>query len=215
MKEKQQDALVVFTDFIYASVFALMIQQAFTDALKVPLSMDDALRLFLLATFFYFLAWDWILGRMLTVQNPYECYRCFFCELAIASFAYGMVHAAIQARLSSLVFLAAVFAIGALWAMLSKRARVDSESTKEFDLITYSHGFAAACFLLIWAYVPGGSMESSVAIIVGILLWVFIVFYELLVERESNTGLEAGPGLAFIPSSWLAKSRYALSLVRK
>jgi hypothetical protein len=107
-KEDVRGVLICFTDFIYAVVFVLIVQKVFDDLIEKKIDANCIIRILLLGVMFYFLTWDWVLGRILTLKIPYKSYTRFFYEILIAAFAYGTVAAILQDKALFLYFLARV-----------------------------------------------------------------------------------------------------------
>jgi hypothetical protein len=201
MKDGIHQALFSFVDFIYAVVFALIIQQSFDEIInKDGLALSDILpRLLLLMAVFYFLAWDWILGRILTLRNPYQSYSRFFFEVLIATCAYGTASAAIKGKSVFLLYFAAVFCLGGMWAKRTERQVSCVRDQKELCVIQSLQWVGAcitAAFYFQWKKTVPDGVSWTLAIIETLNIWCFILVYEMMVPRYR--GISAGPGVPFL-----------------
>jgi hypothetical protein len=217
VKDEVHQALLTFIDFIYAIVFALIVQQSFDEIMDVkgsdiwPKIEHELSHLFLLMAIFYFLAWDWILGRILTLRNPLKSYSRFFLELLIAVFAYGTANAAIKGKLSFLVYLSAVLLLGGFWARRTERQLMYKFDLQELCIIQVLQFSCSGLILSVYLWwhfiVRTGISVGLVAFIFG-GLWLFIFIYEIAVPRYK--GLIAGPGVPFFNRPLVRKIRKRL-----
>lgn len=78
MEEKMRNALLTFIDILYAVVYGLILVQTY-DQVMMPTKtlLEKANNLSLIIGVFYFLSWDWLHARRLTLTNPYTSYRRF------------------------------------------------------------------------------------------------------------------------------------------
>lgn len=192
-----QTALVRFTDFIYAGVFALVVRQAVDDiiAKEELLSATTTARLFLLLVVFYFLAWDWIIGRILTLNNPYQSYTRFFCEVLIAAFAYGVASNAIRGDISFIVYLGLVLFSGGIWAMRTEphANKNDKQEMCTIQTMQFTASVLVILFWVFWRIFFGDSISWSLVSVIAIAMWFFILAYEMFVPRRE--GVNGGPGV--------------------
>jgi hypothetical protein len=208
-KEIQQ-ALVRFTDFIYAGVFALIVRQLFNDILNKDFQFicDHSAQLVLLLVLFYFLSWDWALGRLLTIRIPYQRYTRFYCELLIAAFAYGTASAAVMNSLMFLVHLALVLLAGVFWANRTRPYAKEKRDKRELCVIQNIQVCAAITFIILYLFRRSFFDDAVSWALVLSFLGLFLTFlfaYEAYTPRM--IGLEAGPGVAFIRRSDVRRFR--------
>jgi len=72
MEEKMRTALLTFIDILYAVVYGLILVQTYDQVIMPaePLG-EKANNVLLVIGVFYFLTWDWLHARRLTLKNPY------------------------------------------------------------------------------------------------------------------------------------------------
>jgi hypothetical protein len=210
------ETLIAFTDFIYAVVFGIIVQQTFENLIdnnEIALSSKFS-SLLLLAAVFYLLVWDWILGRLLTLRNPYESYTPFFCEVLIAAFSYGAASAATQGNTIFLLHFAFILFFGGLWARRMEKKILEKRDSQEFCMIQILQ-FTGSMFVLFfyfwWSFFYGRKISWALILIIVAGGWSFIFVYEILVPRYS--GMTAGPGVPFIGRSRVRKLRRVTSSV--
>lgn len=203
------DSLVVFVDFLYAVVFGLVLQATFEEVIDSgQLSFwNKAARFTLVVGVFYFLAWDWLHARILTIKHPYTSYRRFFFDIAIACLAYGSALKAIQGNAEFLLYSAGVLLIGALWARRLLQEYPTSSDRREFVIIQqlqthFALSVVVTYWVRFWLY-PG---PVGVWLIVLVIFggWAFVGFYEFCSPRPA--ALIGGPGPLF-PRRNVAKMR--------
>jgi hypothetical protein len=204
------EALLYFIDFIYAVVFGFIVQQSFDGIINSAAfpSWHAVLILALAAGISYFLIWDWVLGRILTLSIPYRSYTRFFCELSIAAFAYGTVSAAMKEAIIFLVHFALVLLFGALWAWRTAAHVKNTRDAQEICVIQRLQftGFGIILvFFLWWKYMVKAQVTKILITETLVLIWILILAYEMVVPRAP--GVIAGPGVPFIPRSDVRKLR--------
>jgi len=209
LEEKVQNAMMIFTDFLYVIVFGLILQKIYEDVLDNPFGgIGHPERLLLLVGIFYFLAWDWIHGRLLTLKNPYKGYWRFFIELLIAACGFGAAHEAVEGRTSFLFYILLILGLGTWWAKITLREHPSSADERELTFIQeYQQKIIV---LLIFFFIPvifqaqviTNWLHSLFIIVYGIL---FVFFYELEVERDQ--GVLGGPGVPFISRQTMRRIR--------
>lgn len=218
MKDGLHNALVAFVDFIYAVVFTILVQQTFDRVInEASLSWSEkALRLLIVVAVFYFLAWDWIVGRILTLRHPYESYSRFFFEVLIAAFAYGTANAAVEGKVSLLVCFAFLLLAGMFWAMRTERqvertdqwevhSKRDAQELCMIQSLHFSGAVVALIFYCWWESQVNSKATWTFGVIIVFALWCFVFAYELMVPRQK--GIIAGPGVPFVGRSNLRKLR--------
>jgi len=200
-KDEIHPALFTFIDFIYAVVFALLVQQSFDEIInkgEVPL-LETIRVLTLVVCVFYFLAWDWVLGRLLTLRNPYRSYSRFFWEILIAAFAYGTASAAIKQKLIFLIHFALLLFLGGIWAWRTEHQLTETHDRQELCMIQALQFTGSAItlgFFAWWYWMVETTIELPLVILVVLAILGFILVYEMLVPRQK--GISAGPGFPFI-----------------
>lgn len=200
MSKNTRDALLAFVDFIYAIVFGLIVAKTFEEVLLELKTFGYKFsRLLLMFGVFYFLAWDWIHGRLLTLKNPYESYRRFFVEIVIAGCGYGAAGRAVEGLIAFLFYIALIFALGILWAEWTLQEYPNSPDRQELRLIRSNNIGWCIIALLFWALWernvgPEIGLWGTVTLI--LIGWGMVLFDEALVDRPS--GILAGPGVPFI-----------------
>ncbi len=208
-----REALITFVDFIYAIVFAAVVEKAYDEILaKETLSLASKLtRLLPIGAIFYFLAWDWITGRILTIRNPYKTYTRFFIELAIAACAYGTAASAISGSLDTIRFFAWLLFFGGLWAR-----KTDSQLAEERDkrelCITQSLQFTASgvlslIYITLFIFGPINS-PRTLGVLAPVAIWTFIFVCEVLVPRQN--GIDGGPGVPLVRRRYVKAIRRLL-----
>jgi hypothetical protein len=209
-----QEQLLTFLDFIYAIVFALAVEKTFTSLFTqfTKTSWIPALITLILAgTLFYFLAWDWILGRLLTMKNPYRGYDRFLLEILIAVSSYGAALSVVGGKVHYLVYLGIILMLGAFWAKRTQKELKYLKDDQEL-CITQSLQFPCAmacflCFLHRLTFFDGRATTGLMACSV-LAIWCFLLAYELAVPRCA--GLAGGVSIPFIPRSRLRNTRRRL-----
>jgi hypothetical protein len=193
-------ALVTFIDFIYAVVFGLIVAQAYDTIINDGglLSDNNGAKLLLLLGFSYFFSWDWILGRILTLRNPYHNYTRVFCEILVAACAYGTVSAILKGKLTFLLHFALLLFSGAIWAQRTE-ARAVPRDAPELCTIQVSQYFGTALFILLYFVWPEKTITWALAIYIVTILLVLVLVYEMWVPRPK--GILGGPGMPFLARS--------------
>ena len=209
LEEKVSDALLTFIDLLYAVVFGLIIAEAFQEVVfseKTYLEKGSALLLVL--GVFYFLMWDWLHGRILTLKNPYKSYRMFFIEIGIALCGYGAAYAVVHAKASFLIYITLILLLGARWARDTLKEYPQSKDRFELHIIDSHqkvHAILGSVAYALWYFFVRRNVtlvEASYFIIFG---WVFVFQYELFIPRPR--GIIAGPGVPFVNKERMDKVR--------
>jgi len=200
MEEKMRSALLTFIDILYAVVYGLILVQMF-DQVIMPAKpvVEKANNVLLVIGVFYFLTWDWLHGRRLTLKNPYTSYRRFYMEVFIAFLAYGAALNALRVQIFFLLYILLGLLTGAIWARSTLKEYPESEDKLELRIIqrlqtTYT--IAGTLLYLHWyIYVRRviTVYESVLFIVIG---YIFVLTYDILVERPD--GLMGGPGVPLI-----------------
>lgn len=213
MEERISSSLLTFIDFLYAVVFGLMVERLFTDVLSDPSVGRDqkAIRIVMTIAAFYFLAWDWLHGRMLTFKNPYARYLRFLLEILIAACAFGVVFAALRGSIYLLLFIALVLFLGVWWAKVTLGEYPLSKDKEELTIIKKYQSVAAVIALTVFSfYLVTKRMEMDLFTTIFTVLggWAFVFVYELDIEREK--GILGGPGMPFLNRERMERMRQRL-----
>lgn len=208
MEEKMRNALLTFIDILYAVVYGLILVQTFDQvifpATKPPL--EKASNLLLIIGVFYFLVWDWLHARRLTLINPYTSYRRFFMEVFIAFLSYGAALNALRMQVFLLLYIFLGLIMGAIWARSTLQEHPHSNDRRELRVIQFHqtvYAVVGTLYFLYWYnYVRKViTLEDSVLfVVVGYL---FVFFYDILTERP--LGIMGGPGVPFISRNVIEK----------
>jgi len=210
MEEKISDSLLAFIDFLYAVVFGLVLAEAYEEIINSETlgSLDKLGGILLVISVFYFLSWDWLHGRLLTLRNPYTRYRRFFIETLIAFFGYGAAISALQRNIFFLVYVSFVLWLGASWAFVTLREYPQSDDIRELKItetFQSASGFGPLIVFAFhrynWGYEPMSPFEIVGVVLIG---WFFVFVYELRQERP-YTGIMFGPGVPFVNRERLEK----------
>jgi len=213
MKEQEEritNALLAFVDFLYAVVFGLVLSQTFTDVILEPNKtvLEKVINVLLVIGVFYFLSWDWLHGRRLTVKNPYKGYGRFFIKVFIAFLAYGAALGAIEFQAFFWTCLTLILLFGSLWAKMTIKEYPESEDKYELMVILiYQTVFAIVGGVgsFVWYnYVKrvAGLLEVIMFMLFG---FVFLLYYDIWIERPE--GVMGGPGVPFVSKKIIAKIR--------
>lgn len=217
MEEKMQAALLAFIDILYAIVYGLILVQMFDQVISSEMkTIDDIIKrtsnLILVLGVFYFLTWDWLQGRLLTLKNPYKNYRRFFIEVAIAFLSYGAARGALRMEITFLTYIFLGLLLGAWWARSTLQEYPDSTNAYELRIIAIyqtAYTFVGTAILLHWYYRISSDIriqESIVFVGFGIM---FVFLYDLLAERP--TGILGGPRVPFVTKERMDKIRAFLA----
>ena len=210
MEEKISDSLLAFIDFLYAVVFGLVLAEFYegivnSQVLRFPEKLGGIL---LVIGVFYFLSWDWLHGRLLTLRNPYTRYRRFFIETLIAFSGYGAAISAIKRDAFFLIYVSFILILGASWAFVTLQEYPQSDDIRELEITEKFQPVAAIIaltFLFIrwynWGDEPMVLGEISLIMFVG---WIFVFLYELGQERR-HAGIMFGPGVPFVSRERVGK----------
>jgi hypothetical protein len=215
IKAELNQALICFADFIYALVFGLVVIQLFDELCNGYewITFERLLRLFTLLTLSYYLVWDWILGRILTLRNSYVGYTPFYCEVLIACFGYGSINAASKGNVLFIPLFGFVLVLGGIWARRMEEAHATSRDVKEFCTIQITHFTAAILTLLIsvlWHCYLDDAFSARLVFCIFALIWFLIFSYEMMVPRPRGSIL-GGPGVPFIARSRIRKLKRSIS----
>lgn len=199
------DSLLTFIDFLYAVVFGLIVAGMFSDVLtkeKEDITRyQKAGRLLMVIAAFYFLSWDWLPGRLLTLKNPYTRYSRFFLEIIVAACAYGVAFAALQNSIYIFVFIALMLFLGSVWARMTLIEYPNSQDRTELLLIQFTHFVFSVLALGFFIYRLAKVKVTEISVVSGAMIllggWLFVFIYEFLLERREK-GILAGPGVPFV-----------------
>ena len=176
LEQRISDSLVMFADFIYAIVFGLIVSETYD---KVIVNEDKPIwqkvqDMTLIVVMFYFLAWDWLRARLLTIKNPYKGYQRFFMEIVIAFFAYGIALEVMRGRTFFLVYVVGVLAVGVLWAIRTKYDYLESRDLIELRNIQQLQSiFAviAGTAFLLFRLMSGPQINIFLILFMIIFVW--------------------------------------------
>ncbi len=203
-EEKVSESLLVFIDFLHAVVFGLIVSEAVEKTLlegSIPTG-EKIGRLVMLLAAFYFLTWDWIHGRLLTLRNPYTRYLRFFLEILIAACGYGVALTALARSMNMLLFIAAILLLGAGWAKITMLEHPQSADMGELRTVLWGQLLVILLTLGFYAYnlrFHHGSTGIPQGLIILVGGWFMVLFYELAVERREQ-GILGGPSVPFLPN---------------
>src|SRR3989338_4345872 len=211
LKEQVRASLLAFVDFLYAVVFGLVLAETYERIiLSEELSvLNRAGNIILVLGVFYFLTWDWIHGRLLTLKNPYTGYRRFFIEVVIAFCGYGAALSAIRGQLSFMIGIVLILILGAYWARRTSREHPESPDSIELWIIQKLQTRVATVVsvaIVAWYYMVGSMITLAESIYFVIFGWAFVLVYEVIVERPG--GIESGPGVPFVSKQQLRAVKF-------
>lgn len=219
--EEVKKALTTFVDFIYAAVFALLVQKVFEGYMHSADfgSFEKLLRLAVLLLLFYFLTWDWILARVLLIKNPFSSYTLFFAEVCIAALGYGVIVALHGGSLVFIFYFGLLLIAGGVWGwrMAGKHDAKEAPPNRDRrELCTIQHlhfgGGLGMVLASIWTYLRfGGGFTWRLALYFFIFTWLFVLAYEVMVPRIG--GPQAGPGALLVNRSAVRRLRRTLRRV--
>lgn len=161
---------------------------------------------------FYFLLWDWLHGRMLTLRNPYPSFRRFFIEVIIACCGYGAAARALEGKVAFLFYIALILVLRSIWALLTILDYPKGEDRRELTVIIVLQltiALIVGAFWIFWERGVGPTVSPLQTFILIALGWGAVFVYELAIRRRP--GIQAGPGVPFVPLSRLERIR-AISL---
>jgi len=218
LEERMRDALLVFIDMLYAVVFGLILIQTFDQIVLSEIkSLPEKTRnLFLVISVFYFLSWDWLHARRLTLKNPYTSYQRFFMEVIMAFLAYGAVLEAVRVRVTFLFYVFGSLFLGSLWAHYTLKEYPESEEYNELGFIRRYQALYALSGASITAYwYHRFSLAISLSDSIFYVIWGLMItfFYDLRIERPA--GIMGGPGTPFISRELMEKIKRLLSGERR
>ena len=209
MEDKVHDSLLAFTDFLYAVVFGMIVGKIFEDVINATGHWGDKLgKIALVGGVFYFLAWDWLHGRLLTLKNPYRGYWRFFLEIIIACCGYGAALGAVAASLSLLLYIAVILLLGVWWSTLTIREYPQSIDLRELRFVI-RYQLVGFTFLLVFSatYLAQVGTRIHPWVSIPYVLWgfLFVFIYELFIERPP--GMLGGPGVPFVNREIMTAAR--------
>jgi len=213
-EERMRSALLSFVDFLYAVVFALVLAETFTRVI-LPVEktiLEKTSNLILVIGVFYFLSWDWLHARRLTLKNPYTSYRRFFIEVVISFSAYGAALEAVRMEVTFLIYIFVGLLLGAIWARSTLQEYPQSEDAYELRFIQRyqtRYTFVGVSALFLWYYLISAIIrlqESIAFVLFGII---FVFWYDLRVDRPA--GIMGGPRVPFINKNRVDRIRTTLS----
>lgn len=209
LEQKIQDILLGFVDMMYALVFGLILVQLYDKLVTFPEAFGLKVgKVLVVAGVFYFLAWDWIHGRILTIRNPYRGYRRFFIEILIAISGYGAALFAVANDPVFLLYLMATLQLGAWWAWEADHEVSDSADRDELRFISLYQILVSTVVFGIyhyWVSKYGHVFSWYGAVIITLAGYAFVLSYELQFERSH--GLTGGPGVPFLGRKWVSRIR--------
>lgn len=209
-EERITSALLAFIDFLYAVVFGLVLSQTFEEVVLEPTktTVEKIINVLLVVGVFYFLSWDWLHGRRLTVKNPYKGYGRFFIEVIIAFLAYGAALGAIEFQIYFLICLSLILLLGSLWAKMTIKEYPESEDKYELMVILiYQTVFAIAGGVSAFIWYKSVNKAAGLFEVMSFMLFgfVFLLYYDIWIERLE--GVMGGPGVPFVSKRIIAKLR--------
>ncbi|MEK7637228.1 MAG: hypothetical protein AAB402_02420 [Patescibacteria group bacterium] len=209
LEERVRESLLAFVDFLYAVVFGLIVAKLFDEVVHGQDNVLDKIgKVGLVGSVFYFLTWDWLHGRLLTLKNSYRGYWRFFIEILIACCGYGAAEAAVTAKVSVIGYVAAILLLGAWWARIAVREHPASQDLYEFRFLSVYQAICSAALIALLAsyYIfVGQYIPWWVAIPFNLIGALFVFLYELKIERP--IGVLGGPGVPFIHRDLMMRIR--------
>lgn len=213
MVEKLRDTLFAFIDFLYAVVFGLILAETYD---KIILSdaktfIDKCNNILLVIVVFYYLCWDWLHARQLTLTNPYIGYRRFFLEVIIAFVAYGATINAVRAQVLFFGYILLEMLLGVLWAWWTLQEYPESENKHELAIIMRYEGvYSILGFMVLgyWYFVIGKVVRLQESIAFIIMAFLFLFLYDILLSQPR--GLIGGPRTPFVSRNFIDKMKNLL-----
>ena len=151
LADQIQGSFLTFVDFLYAVVFGLVIVQLFDQALLTATPLSGKIgRTLIVAGVFYFLSWDWMHGRLLTLRNPYQKYRRFFIEILIAACGYGAARTALSGEPIFLLYIVGILLLGVWWAGKTRLEITESSDHHELEFLQLYQSIAT--LVVFWLY---------------------------------------------------------------
>lgn len=217
MEEKMCNALLTFIDILYAVVYGLILVQTFDQVISSEMkTMDDVVKktsnLILVFGVFYFLTWDWLQGRLLTLKNPYKSYRRFFIEVVITFLSYGAARGALKMEITFLAYIFLGLLLGAWWARSTLQEYPDSGDAYELRIIAIyqtAYTFVGTGIFLHWYFRIGKEIRTQESITFVVFGVIFVFMYDLLAERSA--GIMGGPRVPFVTKERMDKIRAFIS----
>ncbi len=228
-EEKVTGFLNTFLDFLYAAVFAFLVQQAYekvilatsdpqlSKTLDVPfLTREEKItRLFLVAGVLYFLMTDYIQARLLISRNPFRRFRRFFISFFIAVCYFGAAIEVMRADIFFLYYIVLILCFGSLWAHTALNEYPESGDKREMLVIRLVQpimafiGFAGYKY---WSYRIGDIISIQGALFLLALGWVYEFIYVVL--GPTQLGIEGGSGILFVSWERVARIRNFFKKIR-
>ncbi|OGZ44922.1 MAG: hypothetical protein A3C84_01055 [Candidatus Ryanbacteria bacterium RIFCSPHIGHO2_02_FULL_48_12] len=223
--------LQTFLDFVYAAVFAFIVQQTYEKvifaarpevALILPslpaigtLTYEQKLtRLLLAGGIFYFLMGDYLQARLLISRNPFKSYQRFFTSLIIALLDFGAASEVIRANIIFLWYVVFILLLGSLWARSALLEYPDSLDTRELWVIrTFQPITAVGTILSVgaWTYFVGNIISLGGALFLVALGWLYELAYDVF--AQSRPGIKGGPGTPFLRRARISRIRRFLGFL--
>lgn len=199
MEENVRSALLAFVDFLYAVVFGLVLAKLFDEVITSQVHwLEKARKIALVSGVFYFLTWDWLHGRLLTLKNPYRGYWRFFIEALVAFGGYGAAQAAVEGKVMFLFYIGAILLFGVWWSKIALREHPDSGDNIELKFIQIYQSRSAFFVFLFLIYYQALIRNAAVWWFSPIIIFcgiVFVFLYEIEIGRAP--GVLGGPGVPF------------------
>jgi len=206
-----------FVDIFYAAIFAFILLQVFTDVIdsKVLSFKDKVNGILLVMGVFYFLTWDWLHARLLTLRNPLQGYRRFFFDLMITFFSYGAALRAFRAKPTFLIYIVVILLVGIVWATRALSENKESEDKKELRIIEQMQFLVAIILIGTYVYVHVvlevervGIYETTIFLVAG---WLFVFIYEWGLDRPD--GILGGPGAPLMTRERIRRIKAFISAI--
>jgi hypothetical protein len=215
-ERSMRDALFRLGDGLDAVVFVFILTRLYSEVIGAPsfVSLLNKVKIIVLfGSLFYFLLWEWLKIRLLTVKNPIQDYRRFFIEIGISFASYGAALRAVQAKPTLFLYTAIVMFLGGWWAYAAYKEYPQSEDRFELMSMGVFHLMFAILSLTAWPIVslPQPEITFYFLPLIMLYLWLFVFFQEISITREVK-GILAGPGVPFI--GWERLERIWYFLIR-
>ncbi len=215
--ESATQNLIILIDFVYAVTFSVLVTETISLVLKLqPDEWWEATpKLLLVAICCYFVLWDWILGRLLTLRSSYRTYTPVFCEIVIAVASYGLIASILAGKAYFPFFLFVQQFSGLVWAtrMEPYCTRRDAQ---EFCTIRATQAFGSGLFFLMWiAWIESYpvAVDWSHLLVAGFSILSNIFLYEMWVPRAK--GILGGPGFPLLQRKRVRAARIILRAALK
>jgi hypothetical protein len=210
------ERLLMFVDFIYALVFALVVDKTYEQVVdRAELDwLDKGCRIALVIAVFYFLFWDWVRGRQLTLRYQYRHFGRFYLELGIAAFGYGVAQRAVEGSSGVPAFVAAILLCGFLWSfqtMYEHREVITAgdADAHEVRTIFWHQMFGFVACVAWWAaaidFDSHAPMPWYGCLTYAVLVLIYISWYQC--RSYKHHGLRSGPGAPLLRQSWIRRAQ--------